>query len=108
MSATTVPVTIAPAAAALMTRLNLEDELQRVLDYTRRMFPDLQAVEVEVAAPMDDPREERLLLAITRPGELPLGDQSSYAWQMGLQEFLHPLLEERFRIDQRFLESYGR
>jgi hypothetical protein len=108
MSATTVPVTVTTEARALAGRLSLEPELQLVLDYTTRTFPDVQSLEVEYYAPMDDPRDERLLIVARRPGELPLGDQSSYAWQMGLFNFLHPLLAERFRIDQRFVESYGR
>jgi hypothetical protein len=108
MSATTATVTVTPEARALARRLNLEPELQQVLDYTMRSIPDVQFAEVEYDAPMDAPGDERLLLVVRRPGELPLGDQSSYDWQLGLSNFLHPLLAERFRIDQRFVESYGR
>lgn len=108
MSAMTVPVTITTHAKALTSRLSLETELKQVLDYTLQTCPDTQSVDLEYYTPMDDPRDEQLLLVVWRPGELPLDDQTELTWRMGLLELLHPLLAERFRLEQRYLESYGR
>jgi hypothetical protein len=47
MSAT-VPVTVTPEAAARITKLGFQTQVDRTIDYARRNFPDLDRIEVEL------------------------------------------------------------
>ncbi len=48
-----VPVTIRPEAAARVTELGMQEELQQMIEYARQAVPELAAIEVEVAERYD-------------------------------------------------------
>ena len=56
---TTIPITVAPEAAARIAELGMQRELDLMLEHTRQIVPGLQAIAVNLAydpCGVDDPR----------------------------------------------------
>jgi hypothetical protein len=53
MSAATVPVTITSEAAARVTELGMQTELDQMLEHTRQTIPQLSKIAVDVALSYD-------------------------------------------------------
>lgn len=53
MSTTTIPVTVDPEAADLVTQLGMQTELDRMLEQARQMIPGLRRLQVVFAPPYD-------------------------------------------------------
>lgn len=64
MSATTIPVTITPEAAARVAELGLRHELEQMLEYLSREVPGVLSVEVQLAPPYDTGDEPTILLEV--------------------------------------------
>jgi hypothetical protein len=60
-AATTVPVTIEPAAAAYLAKLGLQVELEKILEHTRQVVPDLTRIRVALE-PIYEPGFDQILV----------------------------------------------
>lgn len=82
MSATTVPVTIAPQAAELINELGLRDAIEQMIEHTRQVVPDLQTIELgREIQPSDCPEDRYVVIEAWRTGPTPLEDPTDDEWR---------------------------
>src|SRR5207249_5763222 len=77
---TIVPITVEPDAAARVTELGMQAELQQMIDHTRQVVPDLQEIRVVLEPPYDTGDEPYLTIYSTRRGGYNGGDPTQREW----------------------------
>jgi hypothetical protein len=65
-----VPLTITDEAAARVAELHMEDELERMLDHTRRTLSGLRRLQVVLDPPYDTGDEPYITIEATRDASL--------------------------------------
>jgi hypothetical protein len=97
MNPTTIPVTIAPEAAARVAELGMQRELERMLDFLRQEVSGVLSVDVQLAMPYDTGDETSIVLEV--PLDRPLSDASGRRqlrdW---MAEALPPVVNRYFTI----------
>lgn len=74
MNPTTIPITIAPEAAARVAELGMQRELEKMLDFLRQEVSGVLSVDVQLALPYDTGDETSVLLEV--PLDRPFSDAS--------------------------------
>ena len=77
---TIVPITVEPDAAARVAELGMQAELQKMIDHTRQVVPDLQEIRVVLEPPYDTGDEPYLTIYSTRRGGYNGGDPTQREW----------------------------
>jgi hypothetical protein len=83
----TVKVDITPEAAARIAELGLENEFERVAEYTRSAVPTLSEIRVETWIDYEEGAGPYLRLTATKDGPYVRRDPDVQKWKRGLLEF---------------------
>jgi hypothetical protein len=76
----TIPVNVAPEAAARVVALGMEREFQEMLEHTRETVPGLRAIEVELHYHPENPSDERIVIISVRNLSGPGDDPTNRQW----------------------------
>lgn len=101
-ASTTVPVVIAPEAAARVAELGMQAELQQMLDHVRQVFPDLTHIEVSLNERYDTGGEPGVAIdAFVRRAWVP---EDRACWDLGTWQSatFPPRVCEHLLLDLRY------
>ena len=76
-TSTTIPVTIDPEAAALITFLGLEQPYREMVEHAKQTIPNLRRIEVEYGHKVEDPENPTINLFLIRGASNGLEDLSN-------------------------------
>jgi hypothetical protein len=76
----TIPITVAPDAAARVEELGMRRELEMMLDYLKQHVPGLRAITVHLDAEANMWDEASILLTTHQPDPGPTTDLSARSW----------------------------
>jgi hypothetical protein len=71
---TTIPVEIAPDAAARVAELGMQRELEQMLEHTRQAVPGLVGITVTIYEHPDEEGQPHVAITGWKPGAAPSGD----------------------------------
>jgi hypothetical protein len=97
-TATTVPVSITPVAAARVAELGMQAELDRMLEHTRQTVAGLLRIEVVLAPPYDTGDEDGITIEAFKKEPYDPSDRTQWDWGTWLVDNFHPDVWRHFAM----------